>query len=174
MPEVPGTVTFRAGIGDREPMNYKFRIEDWLLRFPLGENAERYSGENVTSPCDVCNNELLRREMQDQYRWGPAVPVDIFVMAEGEPEKRNVTKIGALPYRPANASWPTGSNGQPMLFVAQFNFADSKDLTGELPGDILLVFADDSSDQSVLAGVGNIAKSEILFQTGLDPQVPAK
>lgn len=28
-------------------------------------------------------------------------------------------------------------------------------------------------DQSVLAGVGNIAKSEILFQTGLDPRVPA-
>jgi endonuclease VIII len=28
-------------------------------------------------------------------------------------------------------------------------------------------------DQAVLAGVGNIAKSEILFQTGLDPRVPA-
>ena len=28
-------------------------------------------------------------------------------------------------------------------------------------------------DQSVLAGVGNIAKSEILFQTGLDPRIPA-
>ena len=28
-------------------------------------------------------------------------------------------------------------------------------------------------DQSVLAGVGNIAKSEILFQTDLDPRVPA-
>jgi formamidopyrimidine-DNA glycosylase len=28
-------------------------------------------------------------------------------------------------------------------------------------------------DQSVLAGVGNIAKSEILFQTGLAPRVPA-
>ncbi|TVS10317.1 MAG: hypothetical protein EA424_25610, partial [Planctomycetaceae bacterium] len=28
-------------------------------------------------------------------------------------------------------------------------------------------------DQSILAGVVNIAKSEILFQTGLDPRVPA-
>jgi formamidopyrimidine-DNA glycosylase len=28
-------------------------------------------------------------------------------------------------------------------------------------------------DQSVLAGVGNIAKSEILFQTWLDPRTPA-
>jgi endonuclease VIII len=28
-------------------------------------------------------------------------------------------------------------------------------------------------DQTVLAGVGNIAKSEILFQTGLDPRTPA-
>ena len=28
-------------------------------------------------------------------------------------------------------------------------------------------------DQAVVAGVGNIAKSEILFQTRLDPRIPA-
>src|SRR5262249_3331286 len=29
-------------------------------------------------------------------------------------------------------------------FIAQFNFTDSKDITGDLPGDLLLLFGDDS------------------------------
>lgn len=37
----------------------------------------------------------------------------------------------------------------------------------------LLPISEALLDQSVLAGVGNIAKSEILFQTGLDPRTPA-
>lgn len=37
----------------------------------------------------------------------------------------------------------------------------------------LLPISEALLDQSVLAGVGNIAKSEILFQTGLDPKIPA-
>jgi len=45
--------------------------------------------------------------------------VDIFVMAEGEPDNRWITKIGGVPYRPAAASWPQSCNGDPMAFVAQ-------------------------------------------------------
>ena len=123
-------------------MSYKFVMEEWLSRFPLDENAERYSGEIVTSPRDACNNEWLRRAMQDEYRWGPPAPVDIFIMAEGEPEDCSVTKIGGLPYRPAEAPWPTDEAGEPMLFLGQFDFTDSYDLTGPLPGDLLLVFGD--------------------------------
>ena len=133
-------------------MNYRFDLDEWLHRFPLDSNSERYSGEAITSPWDICNNELLRREMQDQYVWGPPVPVDVFVMAEGEPPDRFVTKIGGLPYRPARAEWPRAQNGRPLEFLAQFNFRDSRDITGPLPGDILLVFADCSS--GTIEGLG--------------------
>lgn len=126
-------------------MDYAFHINEWLPRFPLDDRAEYYHGEQVTGPGHVCNNELLRREMQDQYHWGEPVPVDIFIMADGEPDDRRATKIGGLPFRPANVSWPTDAAGEPMLFLAQFNFTRSQDLTGRLPGDLLLVFADDSS-----------------------------
>jgi len=84
--------------------------------------------------------------MQDQFIWGPSAPVDIFVMAEGEPTDRHVTKVGGLPYRPAGAKWPQSRNNKPMFFIAQFNFSDSRDITGDLPGDVLLVFVAESFD----------------------------
>lgn len=73
-------------------MSYKFVMEEWLSRFPLDENAERYSGEIVTSPRDACNNEWLRRAMQDEYRWGPPAPVDIFIMARRVAPSVNLAK----------------------------------------------------------------------------------
>lgn len=78
--------------------------------------------------------------------WGRPIPVDIFVMAKGEPDCRHVTKIGGLPYRPAQAQWPAAANGDPMVFLGQFCFADSRDITGPVPDDVLLVFAEDEDD----------------------------
>jgi len=125
-------------------MNYRFNIEDWLPRLPLEAAYGHFSGEIVTSPYHICNNEQLRREAHDQYDWGPAVPVDVFIMAEGEPPDRHVTKIGGLPYRPREMPWPRAEDGTPMSFLAQVDFTDSKDITGDLPGDVLLVFTPDS------------------------------
>lgn len=125
-------------------MNHKFEIEDWLPHFPLKEECGRYSGSDVTSPGGLCTNEQLRQEIVDQVDWGQEVPVDVFVMAEGEPEDRASTKIGGLPYRPRSSPWPIGPLGDPMLFLAQFNFSDSHDIVGKLPGELLLVFGDDS------------------------------
>lgn len=127
-------------------MGYRFNIDEWLLRLPLEPEYGRFSGEIVTSPCHICNNEHLRREAHDQFDWGPAVPVDVFIMAEGEPPDRHVTKIGGLPYRPAQMPWPTAESGTPMSFLAQIDFTDSRDLTGELPGDVLLIFTPDGND----------------------------
>lgn len=127
-------------------MNYRFHLDEWLPLFPLDPKADQFEGMPITSPCHVCNNEQLRREMQDQFIWGPSVPVDIFVMAEGEPADRYVTKVGGLPYRPAGAAWPKSRDDKPMFFVAQLNFSDSKDITGDLPGDVLLVFVNESFD----------------------------
>lgn len=109
--------------------------------FPLEAPHGRYHGDTITSPCHLCNNEWLRRGMQDQYDWGKPVPSDLFVMAEGEPENRFATKIGGLPYRSADASWPVSKNGKPLNFVAQINFSDSTDTVGKQLGDLLLVFA---------------------------------
>lgn len=81
----------------RRFQNYRFKLGEWLPRFPLDLDATRYSGKSITGPAEICNNEMLRREMQDQYEWGPAVPVDIFVMAEGESENRQATNVGGLP-----------------------------------------------------------------------------
>lgn len=125
--------------------NYRFNIDDWLPRFPLDLNADRYAADIITGPCHICINELLRRELEGQYDWGTPVPMDIFVMAEGEPYDRHVTKLGGLPYRPARSPWPETSSGDAKVFVAQFNFCDSTDITGDLPGEILLVFGDGSS-----------------------------
>jgi hypothetical protein len=78
------------------------------------------------------------------------IPADVFVFAHGEPERREVTKIGGLPYRRADMPWPMGDYS-PMTFVGQFCFADSKDITGELPGDVLLIFGanlDDCFDET--------------------------
>lgn len=124
-------------------MDYVFHLDEWLPRCPLRpESHGIYYGAIITGPCDICNNEQLRQEVRDQCEWGHAVPVDIFVMAEGEPKHRHITKIGGLPYRSANRPWPRNHHGQPLLFVAQINFEASRDITGELPGDVLLVFAD--------------------------------
>ena len=125
-------------------MNYEFHLEEWLTRFPLREVYGHYSGEDITSPCDLCNIEWLRRGMIDEYDWGMPVPVDVFVMSNGEPENRYATKIGGLPYRPASALWPCAPSGRPLALIAQFNFTNSVDIIGKLPGDLLLVFGDDS------------------------------
>lgn len=72
------------------------------------------------------------------------VPTDIVIWSRGEPEQpehRAVTKIGGLPYRPTGKPWPVAAAGQPLTFLAQFCFTDSRDLVPALPGDILLIFA---------------------------------
>lgn len=133
-----------SGSTDPVMRRYEFRINEWLTKCPLQQpnRRSRYSGEIITGPADICNNEHLRRGMQNEYRWGPSVPMDVFVMADGESSDRHVTKIGGLPYRPASRAWPVNSAGEPLLFLAQFNFTDSIDLVGDLPAPLLLVFAD--------------------------------
>lgn len=85
--------------------------------------------------------------MREEFDWGDAVPVDIFVFGIGEPDNRFATKIGGLPYRPASSRWPTTLNGRPMALIAQFNFTQSLDLVGKLPRDLLLIFGDDSGGE---------------------------
>jgi hypothetical protein len=125
----------------RQPMNYRFNMNDWLPRFPLApRHVGSYQADIITSPCHLCNNEQLRQELDGSQEWGRSVPVDVFVMAQGEPENRYATKIAGLPYRPANLGWPLDEAGDPLLFLAQFNFLDSRDIVPDLPNELLLIF----------------------------------
>jgi hypothetical protein len=69
------------------------------------------------------------------------VLTDVFVFCQGDPLDRAVTKIGGLPYRSAKKEWPLDEDHAPLTFVAQICFSDSLDLVGNLPGDVLLIFA---------------------------------
>lgn len=128
--------------------NYRFDMGEWSARFPFvpqknywwPDTPPYYEASIITSPIHLCMNERLREAVNDQVEWGKAMPIDVFVMAEGEPADRHITKIGGLPYRPRNKPWPRTAEGQPMTFLAQFCFSDSKDLTGHLPEDVLLIF----------------------------------
>jgi hypothetical protein len=68
------------------------------------------------------------------------------VFGKGEGPRRECTKVGGLPYWPAGRPWPKDGNGAPYRYLAQFNFADSRDLVAELPGDVLLLFVPEGND----------------------------
>jgi len=97
-------------------------------------------GEIVTSPIHVAVNEQLRWELIGCSPQASAVPTDIFVISAGEPSRREITKIGDLAYWPVTREWPTARDGRPACFLGPISFADSRDLAGELPGEILAVF----------------------------------
>jgi uncharacterized protein DUF1963 len=119
-------------------------IAHWTSFFSL----ERMRAEDdrpdyftVSGPYDVAVLEQLREEAFTSEPGIERVPTDVFVWSRGEPQYRAVTKIGGLPYREAGKPWPVAPSGRPMTFLAQFCFADSKDIVPPLPGDLLLVFA---------------------------------
>jgi len=102
-------------------------------------------GELITSPYDVFSVEELRDV--HGLREGEAFPTDLFVFGKGESPRREATKVGGIPYWPADRPWPTADEGSPLLFLAQFNFADSRALfPTPLPGDVLLLLVEDPKD----------------------------
>jgi len=102
-------------------------------------------GSMITSPDDLCEIELSRQRAAETHDLGEGVHSHIFLWKTGEPEKPYLTKIGGTPFRPASRAWPTNSHGDPMTFVMQFCFADSKEiLPYPTPGDVMLVFMSDS------------------------------
>ena len=112
--------------------------------YPAHSYPRALDGSHVTSPFHIYSVETLRD--RHRLRVGPAIATDVFVWAIGEPERRDVTKIGGLPYWPTKQPWPERPDGGPCQFLAQINFTDSQDLVPELPGDVLLVFAKHSDE----------------------------
>jgi hypothetical protein len=101
-------------------------------------------GAIITSPAHLCEIELVRKEYAKSQDLGPPVPVDIFLWSIGPPEQPFLTKLGGTPHRESSKPWPT-ENGKPFTFVAQFCFADSRDIVSQkLPGDVMLIFFKDA------------------------------
>ncbi len=69
-----------------------------------------------------------------------SVPCDVLIFAPGETTDRSMSKLGGLPYWPASRSWPKNWRGKPLSFLGQINFRDSRDVVGDLPGGILVMF----------------------------------
>jgi hypothetical protein len=123
-------------------------IEHWEAVFSLPRLREeaRKKGHRppeacgITGPYDIAVLEQLRDEAFATRPDLEREPTDVFVWNLGEPEQRAVTKISGLPYREAGKPWPHSHAGTPLNFVAQFCFADSRDIIPKLPADVLLIF----------------------------------
>jgi uncharacterized protein YwqG len=109
--------------------------------YEAADLPKELAGHIVASPFHLYSVEALRDK--HELRRPTGSPVDVFVFGEGEPTKRHVTKIGGLPYWPAEKPWPTNADGSPFWFLAQLNFADSLDLLPRLPGDLLVILTED-------------------------------
>lgn len=130
-----------AEMRDTMDKKHLFELDDWLPRFPLEEMREG-ALYNPRGPGRICYVEQIRRRAAAVGELGRAVPCDVFVLGLGESSRRDTTKIGGLPYRPADLGWPVSERGEELAFLAQFRFTESADLLPALPGAVLLVFAD--------------------------------
>ena len=133
----------------------RFEIEHWTSLIRLDtirrQSKATVGGRPVTGPFDIAVVEQLRQEALHGTDPGPAAATDVFIFGLGEAPRREMTKIGGVPYRSATLEWPRTDDGQPYSFVAQLNFRESRDLVTELPGDILLVFASEPLPRNGMA-----------------------
>jgi hypothetical protein len=129
-------------------------LAKWTCVFPL-ENERNRQGRGywpghshldgycrVTSPLSLAVNEQIRRVIIEEPLAQWRVPSDVFVFGEGPPPHPAATKIGGIPYRPREQVWPKGAKSRPLTFLAQICFADSGDIVGALPDDVLLIFGE--------------------------------
>lgn len=128
------------------------RQKELPSEYKTREDVERHirimspQAESVNGPRELAVMEQLRAETDLSGLGLTPLCTDLFLWNLGEPPNRAFTKVGGLPFWPKERPWPLSEEGRPMIFLAQFNFADSRDLVGELPGDILLVFLSPSVD----------------------------
>jgi Domain of unknown function (DUF1963) len=127
-----------------ERQHPEFDLEEARRVYANAGCDKNIEGELITSPHDLFCVETLRDRFN--LRVGRAMPADVFVFGKGEPPRPDCTQVGGNPFWPTNREWPTNGNGSPYRFLAQISFADSLDLVGDLPAELLLLFVDVADD----------------------------
>lgn len=146
----------RTGAGHHPALD-----RDALLQYYHGHRLDVW---NISSPSDLVSWEVLRERhgIQDPN----AVPCDFFVWGAGEPPDRRLTRVGGVPWLPKRVKWPRIGDVVPS-FLCQFDFRDSFDLVGELPGDLLLVFVADKNS----ALYGDVDRMRFLWVSAAETDV---
>ena len=122
--------------------NPKLDVSQVVACFPGQTKSERgFPGFNLFTPFEVALRENQLRLVQSELDLGPRCPAHYLLYAQGEPDTREQSRIGGLPYRPRCLPWPMDVQGHPKEFVCQIDFSDSRRLLPELPGEIMLLFA---------------------------------
>jgi hypothetical protein len=129
-------------------------IDHWKQLFPSSAGLPDAECLSVASPCHIAQIEQLRErgfENLSREQAAQAVPIaaDVFLWAKGEPESRETTRIGGLPFWPRGRKWPEISRARPATFVGQICFADSLDIVPSLPSYMLLIFGELDSPGSL-------------------------
>lgn len=109
------------------------------------ESAKRILGDldspdcsTLPTPCGITRAEKFRDEfdLRSEY-W---VPCDAMVFGKGTPDHPAATKIGGQPFWPVHRDWPEGPQGNPLYFLAQINFSDSRDIVS-VPAPLLFILS---------------------------------
>lgn len=117
----------------------------WHGECPLGDERDRI--HFVNGPGDIARAEEARALAKKFGPLGQAVPVDMFVWAEGENGASPwLTHLGGVPWREQDRPWPLDHEKKPLTFLGQICLVDSHDLlavpANELPGEVLLFFGE--------------------------------
>jgi hypothetical protein len=115
---------------------------EWALPLdePHPDKNGNWTARRIVGPSDALLATRIRELTSEYLRWGKAEPMDLFLLSLSEPPTRKVTQIGGVPYRDRSRPWPRTPDGEPIPFLAQFDFSESRDIVGDVPADMLLIF----------------------------------
>jgi hypothetical protein len=121
--------------------NSRFDKDHWrgIYRAQIAQTDWVITGP-ISSPIDIAKREEWLAANSQAFSSFQGQPADYLVHAFGEPPQPYQSKMGGIPYRPKNAQWPVGADGEPMQFFGQINLSNSGDLVPEANGAVLVMF----------------------------------
>ncbi len=82
-------------------------LDKWSKHFRAKYKYEYRCRHGTNGPLPIAYVEQIRAELKKRGGdLGEAIPVDLCIWNVGDTLKREVTKIGGVPYWPANEPWP--------------------------------------------------------------------
>src|SRR5262245_48723454 len=101
--------------------NPKLNLPEIVAHFPGQiESKPGRPGFNLFTPFEVALRENQIALVQAELDLGLKIPAQYLLYAQGEPETREQSRIGGLPYRPRGLPWPLDELGRPSEFVSIF------------------------------------------------------